>query len=109
MQDNKENELPPHQQERRATAEQIKDIQDTLHRVLDNFTAAFPKDEDGRPDFYGHREFHKLEDDKRKKLTEYQNEFTKRLVISIAASTAGVVGLTTTGLGEMLVQFIKSR
>lgn len=80
-----------------------------IQRALDAVEAAFPKDDDGRPDYYGHREWHKESVAKKKTLSEYQNKFTEKLVIGVASATVGLMTIVGTGLGDLIVQIIRGK
>lgn len=88
---------------------QLDEIQRTLQELTKQFYGAFPKDDDGYPDFHGHREWHKEAAAKKKTLSEYQNKFTERIVIGVASATVGLMTIVGTGLGDLIVQIIRGK
>lgn len=82
---------------------------DDIQRTLEAITTAFPKNDDGKPDYYGHRESHKEAAAKKKTLSEYQNKFTEKLVIGVASATVGLMTIVGTGLGDLIVQIIRGK
>lgn len=80
-----------------------------IQRALDAVEAAFPKNEDGKPDFYGHKEEHKATAAKKKTLTDYQNRFTEKLVIGVAGAVMSLMAVIGSGLGDVIVQIIKGK
>lgn len=60
-----------------------------INERIDHIIAAFPKDEDDKPDFYGHRVFHKNETRKLERSTESWIEIRRRVI------TWAIIGILT--------------
>lgn len=86
--------------ERRDMAAQLDEVHRMLLELMENFHSAFPKNEDGHPDFYGHREDHKTRMKQKAQMDEYRHEFTKKVVIFFATLLISLVG---TGIGPWLI------
>ena len=64
----------------------------SIERDLEQFKAAFPKNELGTADFDGHRGYHSRKIAEGQAMGEYKQEVTKKIVL-------GVIGLVFTVLG----------
>lgn len=81
----------------------LTDIRDRGIRMETNLTgvnAAFVKDEDGKPDFYGHREAHKTMMKTSQTLDSIKGDLTKKLL-------GGVVILVLSLLGSGVIVQLK--
>jgi hypothetical protein len=86
-----ENQQPPQHFERRASDQlphvtllldiksDIQGIRTELVEFKRDINKAFPKDEDGLPDYAGHRKQHGKMDKEAKKDEEYKTDFVKKL------------------------------
>jgi hypothetical protein len=106
LQNIEQNEKPL---ERRDTAAQLDDIQRMLLELTENVHSAFVKDEDGKPNFYGHREEHKANAKKQAALAEYQQEVTKNIIKFVATVIISFLGLIGSGLGDTILQLLRSK
>jgi hypothetical protein len=95
--------------ERRDTAAQLDDIQRMLNELTENVHSAFVKDEDGKPNFYGHREEHKANAKKQAALSEYQQEVTKNIIKFVATVVISFLGLVGSGIGDIILQIIRGK
>ena len=64
----------------------------SIERDIEQFKAAFPKNELGNADFDGHRGYHARKIAEGQVMGEYKQEVTKKIVL-------GVIGLVFTVLG----------
>lgn len=64
----------------------------SIERDIEQFKAAFPKNELGTADFDGHRGYHSRKIAEWQAMGEYKQEVTKKIVL-------GVIGLVFTVLG----------
>ena len=64
----------------------------SIERDIEQFKAAFPKNELGNADFYGHRGYHARKIAEGRAMGEYKQEVTKKIVL-------GAIGLVFTVLG----------
>ena len=67
-----------------------------IHRELKNLTekveSAFIRDEDGKPDYYGHRMFHKNEQEEKRKFEYSKTKVLRDIVTWISIGALTVVG-----------------
>lgn len=109
--------------ERRAMAEQVLDIQREIREIsvkicdlqsllkqhITQVHGAFLKNEDdGSPDFRGHRDEHKAAAEKKKTITGYQAKATERVVMAFIGSIAALIGIAISGTGDFLLKAVKA-
>lgn len=102
--------------ERREMAEQVREMQQTLNMLVDNIHSSFAKDEDGKPDFYRHREDHKeiakqreAEAEKKQAMVQYQNRFTEKIVVGAAGLIVTLIAAAGSGIGDAILSILRSK
>lgn len=78
--------------------ELLRELHAELHTLVTKVESAFTKDEDGNPDYSGHRKFHKEQDSAKEDYEE-----SKKKIIRNIISWASIGILTVTG--SALVQY----
>lgn len=58
----------------------VQSIKTELVEFKKDVNKAFPKDEDGLPDYVGHRKKHEKENREEDRLGEYKTDFVKKLI-----------------------------
>lgn len=70
----------PHVQILLEIKSDVQSIKTELVEFKKDVNKAFPKDEDGQPDYIGHRKYHEKEIKQDDKLGEYKTDFVKKLL-----------------------------
>lgn len=81
--------------------EVLLEIRARVKRMEENFSSAFVKDDNGEPDFVGHRQFHRLKIDEARAAGAVREDVTKKVV-----SWMSIAGLTV--IGYALLDWIKA-
>lgn len=76
----RESDQYPHVQILLDIRTDLQGIKNELVEFKKDVNKAFPKDEDGLPDYVGHRKGHEKDNKEADKLNDYKNDFTKKLL-----------------------------